>query len=200
MSHLFDKQNSNQKEELEAVENKLLEVRVNMDKLEKKFYVKEEMPEETFEKLMTGLRKEKADLLDTMKLCKPSISNLKEYFSAALTFSTKLPMAWASSEAKTKENFQKLLFPEGVYYNKQTGTFRTTKINLVFEVIATVKDISEGNKNKQGGVNSTLSMLVGMTGFEPAAPSSRTKCATGLRYIPKKKSLNKFNLSIPFIK
>ena len=25
---------------------------------------------------------------------------------------------------------------------------------------------------------------VGMTGFEPAAPSSRTKCATGLRYIP----------------
>ena len=23
-----------------------------------------------------------------------------------------------------------------------------------------------------------------MTGFEPAAPSSRTKCATGLRYIP----------------
>ncbi len=25
-----------------------------------------------------------------------------------------------------------------------------------------------------------------MTGFEPAAPSSRTKCATKLRYIPKK--------------
>ena len=23
-----------------------------------------------------------------------------------------------------------------------------------------------------------------MTGFEPATPSSRTKCATGLRYIP----------------
>ncbi len=27
--------------------------------------------------------------------------------------------------------------------------------------------------------------IVGMTGLEPAAPSSRTKCATGLRYIPK---------------
>jgi hypothetical protein len=25
---------------------------------------------------------------------------------------------------------------------------------------------------------------IGMTGFEPAAPSSRTKCATKLRYIP----------------
>lgn len=27
-------------------------------------------------------------------------------------------------------------------------------------------------------------LKVGMTGFEPATPSSRTKCATGLRYIP----------------
>lgn len=27
--------------------------------------------------------------------------------------------------------------------------------------------------------------MVGMTGFEPATPSSRTKYATGLRYIPK---------------
>ena len=145
-----------------------------MDKLEKKFYVKEEMPEETFEKLMTGLRKVKVDLPDTMKLCKPSISNLKEYFSAVLTFSTKLPMAWAFIETKAKENFQKLLFPEGVYYNKQTGTFRTTKINLVFEGIAAVKDISEGNKNKQGGVNSTLSMLVGAAGFEPATFPTRS--------------------------
>ena len=30
---------------------------------------------------------------------------------------------------------------------------------------------------------------IGMTGFEPAAPSSRTKCATKLRYIPKIYSL-----------
>ena len=31
---------------------------------------------------------------------------------------------------------------------------------------------------------------VGMTGFEPATPSSRTKYATGLRYIPKPKFKN----------
>jgi hypothetical protein len=26
--------------------------------------------------------------------------------------------------------------------------------------------------------------IIGMAGFEPTAPSSRTKCATKLRYIP----------------
>ena len=29
-----------------------------------------------------------------------------------------------------------------------------------------------------------------MTGFEPATPTSRTWCATGLRYIPKFKKIN----------
>ena len=29
-----------------------------------------------------------------------------------------------------------------------------------------------------------LNKKIGMTGFEPATPSSRTKCATKLRYIP----------------
>lgn len=33
---------------------------------------------------------------------------------------------------------------------------------------------------------SRLKYLVGMRGFEPPTPSSRTKCATGLRYIPNK--------------
>ncbi len=33
-------------------------------------------------------------------------------------------------------------------------------------------------------LQSTVLSEIGMTGFEPAAPSSRTKCATKLRYIP----------------
>lgn len=41
--------------------------------------------------------------------------------------------------------------------------------------------------------------LVGMTGFEPAASSSRTKRATGLRYIPKWQS-GKFIQMPAFIK
>jgi hypothetical protein len=38
------------------------------------------------------------------------------------------------------------------------------------------------------GVLSTPEVVVGMAGFEPAAPSSRTKCAAKLRHIPKPES------------
>jgi hypothetical protein len=36
----------------------------------------------------------------------------------------------------------------------------------------------------EGDGRPLASPKIGMTGFEPAAPSSRTKCATKLRYIP----------------
>ena len=39
---------------------------------------------------------------------------------------------------------------------------------------------------------SSLLKMVGMTGFEPAAPTSRTWCATKLRYIPKTFFVKKF--------
>ena len=40
------------------------------------------------------------------------------------------------------------------------------------------------NKIKES-FNKKLSFMVGMTGFEPATPSSQARCATKLRYIPK---------------
>ncbi len=36
-----------------------------------------------------------------------------------------------------KSDLQKLVFPEGVYYNLQTQSFRTEKVNFIFELIAT---------------------------------------------------------------
>ena len=40
---------------------------------------------------------------------------------------------------------------------------------------------AEINKN---GLSAVVFKMVGMTGFEPATPSSRTKCTTKLCYIP----------------
>ena len=42
------------------------------------------------------------------------------------------------------------------------------------------------NLSLSADVESTnpLKRLVGVAGFEPATPSSRTRCATGLRHIP----------------
>ena len=51
----------------------------------------------------------------------------------------------------------------------------------------TVREVIPGRlagTQKEGLRKETLFCLVGMTGFEPATSSSRTKRATKLRYIP----------------
>ena len=52
-------------------------------------------------------------------------------------------------------------------YNRERGLFLTSKVNSLFEPIARLNSISEGDKNKQGSISAALSNWVGLTGFEP---------------------------------
>ena len=125
-------------------------------------------------------------------------SNHDELLAKALNFSLKLPSTWASATVNEKDSLQKLMFPDGVTYNRKNGTFQTDKVNEVFRYIAALNSVPEDNKKRQSGNETDLSSLVGMTGFEPAAPSSRTTCATGLRYIPLQVSRHKIPPPSPY--
>ena len=43
-----------------------------------------------------------------------------------------------SGDIQLKEDLQKLVFPEGVYYNRKRQSFRTEKANFNFEQIASI--------------------------------------------------------------
>ena len=174
--------NKDRQNELKTVLN---EVQQKIDTIEEKYFVTGEMSKETYEKFLTKFTKEKEEILDSFRSCSVSSSNLESFLENVVTFSSKVATGWTSSPVKLKENLQKLIFPSGITYCTKNEAFRTEKVNLVFAVNAELNSLSEEDINKQGGIKATLSSLVGMTGFEPATPSSRTTCATGLRYIPK---------------
>ena len=102
-------------------------------------------------------------------------SNHEDLLSKAVNFSVKLPTTWASANVNEKENIQKLIFPEGVTYNRKNGTFRTEKINEVFRCIATLNCITTENKKGQTGNETNLSSCVGMARFELATSWSQTR-------------------------
>src|SRR5690606_3851037 len=102
------------------------------------------------------------------------ISNLKKSFATAISFSMKLATVWASSGVIQKEKLQKLVFPDGISYNLKNEAFRTEKINTIFQPIASLAMVSGENETGQTEIKFDLSSYVGMTGFEPATPSSRT--------------------------
>lgn len=64
---------------------------------------------------------------------------------------------------------------------------RTARRNDFIQYINLINKKLVAKKNGTKVDFSTLSRQVGKTGFEPAAPWSQTRCATGLRHFPFKK-------------
>lgn len=64
-----------------------------------------------------------------------SISNLPIFLENAMSLSRKLNTVWTSGDIQLKEDLQKLVFAEGIYYDRKTQSFRTEKINFIFELI-----------------------------------------------------------------
>jgi hypothetical protein len=64
------------------------------------------------------------------------------------------------------ELIQKIIFPEGVYYDLEKQSFRTTRVNLVIAPIPQLYSISGGIKDRQEAYYGLLSSQVGPAGFE----------------------------------
>jgi site-specific DNA recombinase len=87
-----------------------------------------------------------------------------------LEFSSELNIAWRSSEVSIKENIQKLIFPEGIYYNHKNHSFRTTKINSIFSCIAQLQSHTAKTKKGANCVKNDLSLLAESERFELSIP------------------------------
>jgi site-specific DNA recombinase len=180
----FDQLNQSAKDEEKGYKIKLTEVQNKIDTIEEKYFALNEMNKETYEKLNGKYHEDRAEILRCLQSLNLGSSNLTENIEKALLFSTKLNTTWDSSGAKNKELLQKFIFPDGIIYDTKNEAVLTPKANALFEQIASLQRVLKDSNNDKGSNNAALSYQVGMTGFEPAAPSSRTKCATGLRYIP----------------
>ena len=104
-----------------------------------------------------------------MQGCPISASNLENYINKSAEFASQLPSLWAYGSFVEKQRLQKLLFKEGIYYNKQKYETRTTNLNGLFSVIASLQSVS-GDKNKRlQGDFALKSLFVARTRFELVA-------------------------------
>ena len=104
--------------------------------LEEKYHVKEEMTREVFDRLMAKLIGEKERISKELSKLGIMISNLSDKLKQATNFCLNLTSLWMQSGLNLREKLQKLIFPEGLFYDKNLQAFRTTKINSVIAEIA----------------------------------------------------------------
>ena len=141
-----------------------------LENIEESYYVMKEMDKNTFDKYHTKYRKEHSEINKQLSKLSTGISNPIETLEKALRLSLRLSAEWTSSDIEQKEKLQKLVFPEGIIYDKQNDAFRTTRVNSIFELIASQQRRIEQNERGQKVVDTYLSPSVRQRRFELPRP------------------------------
>jgi site-specific DNA recombinase len=126
------------------------------------------MDKEKYDPFCIKLMNEENEILKDLQENAISISNLKEKIIKAAQLCSKLLSLWHHSDLAKKEILQKkLVFPEGIYFNKKNQSVRTTKINEVFSLIARLSGDLTIKTKGLNATKSTKSLLAEGGGFEP---------------------------------
>lgn len=159
--------NKENEKDLKDYKKQLIEVEKKLETIEEKYYLNNEMSKDIFEKFQSKLQQQRNKINQLIAKSGNGISNPEKAIEKALQLSTELATVWASSDYGRKEKLQKLIFPEGIFYNRENGSFRTTKMNAVFCLIASLSS-NKGQKEKgQTSVETNLSLFAEREGFEP---------------------------------
>ena len=175
-----------------ANKKRITELTNQIDILEERF-VLNEITGEMFTKFSKKYKEEIDKIYEENTQHGNLSSNLNKAIEKSLKIAENISQMWASGDFYDKQKLQYLLFPEGMLYDKENGTVRTTKVNCFFKQIAIETRVSAEIKKGNLSQDCLLGSSVGMAGFEPATSWSQTRRDTGLRYIPKQKYLP-FNL------
>jgi site-specific DNA recombinase len=144
-----------------------------LDRLEERFIL-DEISKEQFEKFSKKYIQNKLQLKQENEESDFSSSNLEKAIIKAMEIAENISKIWVNADFTARQRLQYLLFPEGVEYNKENDTVRTNVINSLFAPIPQLAHILRTKERGDLKIDRLFGSEVGMTGFEPATPTSRT--------------------------
>ncbi len=170
LEYSYYNQNKENTEKEITLNKRLSELKSEVERLDEKYYVKEELSREKYDRMIIKLINEEKEICENLEGCTISISNLQEKIIEVGKLCSKLPILWEESNLTQKETLQKLTFPEGLSFDKEKQAFLTTKINDAFTQIAQLSGdlciMTKGLKHPYD----VKSLLAERAGFEPAIP------------------------------
>ena len=169
----FQKFNEDKSGAIENLETELYDIDKKIERLEERF-ITEEINRELYEKYLAKFKEEKKKIDTLLNDLEFKSSNLYKEIETALKITMNLANTWQNYNYSTKQRLQKIVYPEGIYYNKTIGGCRTKRVNEVVKLIASLS--SNINVKKEGTINTNVnqSLLVEREGFEPPEPRSST--------------------------
>lgn len=170
LEHLFYELNKDNAGQEVILKGQLTEVKKKLSTILEKYHVLETITQEVFDSFYQKYTEEKEAIEKGLEGCSGAmnISNLPVYLANAISLSRKLNTVWTSGNIQLKEDLQKLIFPEEIYYDRKTQSFRTEKVNFIFELIASCSGAPPQKKKGTSYLIDYLSLSAEREGFEPS--------------------------------
>ena len=109
----------------------------------------------------------KLSTLVEIESAKNKVSNIESFIAEGVDFAANLPVLWDKGDFKDKQRIQKMVFPEGIHFDKENDNCRTFLVSEVFRVFGGLKADFEQKKLDNPEDFSELSNWAPPLGLEP---------------------------------
>ncbi|MBA3664689.1 MAG: recombinase family protein [Bacteroidetes bacterium] len=125
---------------------------------------------DVYQEFKTEMETKIKSISEKLEELEQNLSNPQDLINYTCKLASNLVKVWDLGDFYQKQIFQNTLFPTGLGYDSKNEQYRTTEINSVFDLIASVSSHLTGLKNGTSRGGSEKSRFVPGTGLEPVRP------------------------------
>ena len=144
-----------------------------------------EISDAVYQTTIRTLNKDLAEIERGLVEADKNLSNLQKFIDQVIAMSCNLGTLWKDGDFASRQKLQNLVFPSGIYFDKNTDDYRTETENEVFKTFRLFSSSCKDGKEKVTSEITHLSPLVGARRLELPTPCTPCKCASQLRHAPK---------------
>ncbi len=128
--------------------------------------------DDVYNKFSFQIKAKLKEIDSQIRKCEIKLSNLDKYIQFSLNILQNIDEIWEKGNLKTKKSLINTTYPEGIFYNKITATYRTPRVNEIFRLITTTSGGFLKKESGQSTENVDLSAKVAGTGLEPMSAAA----------------------------
>lgn len=166
LTKLFKEQNKANFQQHKELSHKLTDTENQINEVSLKYGLGK-INDEVYNITISRLKEDKEVLSKEVNRLQQTVSNSIEYINKTIEMASNIGSLWRYGDYNIRKKIQKLAYPNGIFYDKEIGEYRTDGENKVFELFSnlssTYKDIKKSDKPFLSG----LSDVVEHIGLEP---------------------------------
>jgi hypothetical protein len=163
MQYILDYKSKEQKEELSQLSTNIKRLEQEIDNVDYK-YATDKLESTIYQKVRANLTKQLSLFYSEYNKIDRDLSNLIKSVGISLKLSSNLSGIWEKGTLNVRQNIQRLVFPKGIFFNKENLTYRTDKSNTFYSVICSLSGDLDKKEKGQANDKADLSLSVARRG------------------------------------